>query len=361
MKSPNIINKIHTIGMIVTLAIIAVLGFQHANKAVAGPSDNVHGWLWSDMPTTSDQAINPNNWPGGRGFGWISMNGSDAGAGGNYGVNLDMVDGWITGYAWTEMGGYLWFDAPGPRPAHSLEPGNVLAPSQVDYNCLNSSQVVCPVTGWARFVAGNDANAGGWDGWVSLQGGTSQNNDYGVVYNKTTHQFSGNAWGGYNAGWINFDNAYVTITPPPAMLTCLTASGTTITYAATDPTPAACQFSVCYDVNGTQFTYPLGDPMPAQCVTVDPSDDPLDDLCPNPPSSNPPGVQNPLPSLYQGQWWDDPEGDGKCTVIRNPILGCMDPAATNYNPLANVPGPCTYRGGGTPGSGSPVNPIYKEN
>lgn len=362
MKSLPILNKIHTFGMVITLVVIAVIGFRYTDKAVAGPSDNVHGWLWSDMPTTSDQAINPNNMPGGRGFGWISMNGADAGAGGNYGVNLDMTDGWLTGYAWSEMGGYLWFDAPGPRPAHSLEPGNVTAPAQVDYNCLNSTQVVCPVTGWARFIAGSGVSTGGWDGWVSMQGGTSQNNDYGVFYNKTTKQFSGNAWGDINAGWINFDNAYISTTPPPTNLTCITATGATITYLSTDPTPAACLFSVCYDALGTQFTYPLGDPMPSQCVSTEPPDDPLVDLCPD--NANPllPGMQSSLPVFYQGTWWEDPNNDGKCTAIRNPIPGCTDPNATNYNPLANVnDGTCSYGPVGPGGSGSPVKPIYKEN
>ena len=40
--------------------------------------------------------------------------------------------------------------------------------------------------------------------------------------------------------------------------------------------------------------------------------------------------------------FDNPECNGYCDtqVVLQDIVGCMDPLAPNYNPLATIPGPC---------------------
>lgn len=43
--------------------------------------------------------------------------------------------------------------------------------------------------------------------------------------------------------------------------------------------------------------------------------------------------------------YNDPDGDGICTPLGSMVLGCMDPAASNYNSAAQVdtnPSSCTY-------------------
>ena len=87
-------------------AVIIFLGvsFGGKNNSASAQSGNaMHGALWSDMPSSSDECLHgtgtesPNqcqinidhaNPYAGRGFGWISLNSTDPGASGNYAVTL---------------------------------------------------------------------------------------------------------------------------------------------------------------------------------------------------------------------------------------------------------------------------------
>jgi len=120
-----------------------------------------------------------------------------------YQVGLDPVSGKFSGYGWSENGGWVDF-APttGYPTGPGTDPSNAHG-AQIDPNCTGS----CPVTGWIRFVAGENptlSDTGGWDGWVSLSG---KNPAYGVMLNTTTGVFSGMAWGDKDTGWIDFSGA----------------------------------------------------------------------------------------------------------------------------------------------------------
>lgn len=273
--------------IVALVVIIKTPDTSHANS-----TDNVHGFLWSDMPNGSDECVGTEphtpDCPGathsgftGRGLGWISLNSDDPGAGpvGTYGVSLG-TNGILSGYGWSEYGGWLLFNTPGsPYPTG---PGTTAGPAHIDAACLNGSPTVCPVIGWMRFISGQ-ALDGGWDGWISLSG-----LNYHVLYNKVQHTITGDAWGDSVAGWVHFYN--VTVDAPVPPLTCTdTTTGQTITYQATDP-------------------------MPAGCVPV-----PVNDVCPNNsvPDKNPEltGIQTGTgPWLGSNGTWYGPDinGDGSC-------------------------------------------------
>jgi hypothetical protein len=308
-----------------------VYGLVHVS---AGANDNVHGWLWSDAPTQSDQNMTCSDNDCGRGFGWISMNSVDTGAGGNYGVNLDMTTGKLVGKAWSEFAGFLQFDVNGPFPTGT---GTDNSAARVNPTCLNdTSYTTCNVTGWARFMEAPASNqAGGWDGWVSLGGQATNGSTYGVVYTKATKKFSGKAWGDINAGWIDFgvpnDGAYVESTD-----VCPDETGYPATIGMQASLPTGYHFE-------TITVYPHTGPMQPggghqqqqQQYTVQTVCRPntLPDLC-----SNFSGVQSTLPVQINNVWYSDADGDGTCTTMPDTLL-CQDATASNYgSPLpCNIP------------------------
>lgn len=187
--------------IIISFILAFVFSFLPFEKAMAGASDNVSGWAWSEN------------------IGWISFNSSncdsdDDGSSddvnfsncpvgqpvADYGVSVDLAGtGDFSGYAWSENIGWI-----------SFEPASVVGcPSGSCQANLNASN---EVTGWARacsvFQSGCSgalaSNLGGWDGWIHLQGA-----NYQVVYNSGTKELSGFAFGDGNAvgvfGWISFN------------------------------------------------------------------------------------------------------------------------------------------------------------
>ncbi len=244
---------------------------------------DLHGFAWSDMPDGSDQNITPSNQQGGRGLGWISMNGSDTGVSGTYTVSLGS-SGAITGDAWSEYGGWLDFAPSGPYPilylTFSQVTKNVLPTTSVtvDPTCLSSKGSSCAVTGWARFISGEDTNTqntGGWDGWVNFNGHSYAANSsntitgtYGVTYDANPSdanfgKFSGFAWGGEVAGWINFDGVSITPTNPLPPGSCTDANATN--YG--QPSPCTCAGQGSYAGTNFSYSYPFasGASYPAQC------------------------------------------------------------------------------------------------
>jgi len=393
------LNKIKLVGTLVgIIAIGLVIGIKAPDYATATGSDNVHGFLWSDMPDGSDQSSgqNPSNVYGGRGLGWISMNSDglqEDGSASNpsaastidYGVNIDAA-GDIVGMAWGEYAGWLDFDPTGPTP-----PYNAATQAKIMPSCWQSTlpaDNICKVIGWARFVAGTQAQAGGWDGWVSLNTVTTPT--YGVEYNKTTGEFSGMAWGGNVAGWIDFSRVKMDTNQPTGVCTDSTALNYTAPPLDVNEIddPSVCQYPVhvCTDPTASNYTAP---PLTAGQVNDSAVCTYIGDLCQNItgnqqslPSgysqvgnncyvdlcTNIPNVQQTLPVQYQGESYDDPNADKICTVAIPPILGCTNQCATNYDPDATAeynPSTCIFPGtplpGCGPGTAGPLNPIYKEN
>jgi len=164
------------------------------------------------------------------GMGWLNFNCTTDLPGtcgsSDYGVNLDINTGALTGYAWSANYGWLQFgklagqiiDPSRPNDVPPYVGQNILA-TDAFVNLQAGTPTARPVTGWARFciAAANpdtctgatipNLKNGNWDGWVSLSG---TNPDYGVTFNEVTREFSGYAWGGNDkgsnfVGWISFN------------------------------------------------------------------------------------------------------------------------------------------------------------
>lgn len=358
-------------------AILVVVSAAAANTAWATAGD-AQGYAWSDMPDQSDQQITPSNLAGGSGAGWISLNANGLTSSGAstgyvsttpYKVTVDDATGQWNGMGWSEHVGWIDFNPSGPYPA---QPGNsVSGGAKTDW----STGKTC---GWIRALAGGTPQSGGWDGWISMCG-----NGFGVTVDPSTGQMSGMAWGDMVMGWVDFSRARVsvnpttagvTLTPTPSSLVCPAGGGaSSLSWSAAGVVPGSCVATGGYGFSGalpgTSGTVPVSGlnlntttftitcttaagytPTPTvtastvvTCTNIPPSSP---DLC-----SNLPGNQVSLPVLYSSGMfspkvqYNDPNGDGICTPLGSMVLGCMDPAASNYNSAAQVdtnPSSCTY-------------------
>ena len=116
--------------------------------------------------------------------GWVSFNCSDLGTCGtsSYGLSI-AADGTISGYAWSENLG--WISA----NAADLS-GCPTAPCTARMNDL-------AMQGWMKALSANDAQSGGWDGFISLSG-----SNYGPTLSSGV--LSGYVWGDTVVGWLSF-------------------------------------------------------------------------------------------------------------------------------------------------------------
>ena len=187
---------------LLVMTLLLVAGFVAGVQAIkAGNSQNTIGWLWGGMDTPAG---------GNTALGWLSMNSRDcdtdgdgavdvagcpAGAIPDYGVNVPLTDGAVTGYGWSEHYGWLSF--------------NAADVAGCPVGACSAQRVGNALTGWARVLSIRDAgaNSGGWSGYVSLDSGTSGS---GVGYGVTlaANIFSGYAWSD-ELGWIDFGNARI--------------------------------------------------------------------------------------------------------------------------------------------------------
>ena len=157
---------------VMALAFFVVLAFQAA-PAYSGIAGNMTGFAWSDT------------------IGWISFNCSDLDTCGSvsYGISI-AADGTLSGYAWSEHVGWV--------SADDVTDTNCPAGANCKPQMSDTS-----MAGWLKVIAAS----GGWDGWISLSGTSPA---YGVVFNNTTGDFSGFAWGDTVVGWVDFQYAHTT-------------------------------------------------------------------------------------------------------------------------------------------------------
>ena len=190
-----------------TLLFVGALTAPATAAAQSGTLD-LNGYAWSST------------------MGWISMscdqselsaNPSDpintntcASAGGHdYGVSIDTATGNLNGYAWSSNAGWIDFSPTGPFPS-AIDTANAPA-------AISGTLPDVTLTGWARVCAGAanaascsgalGSNAGGWDGWISLSGESSDGSTYSVSFTDGVADDNANsfAWGGPNTmGWIDF-------------------------------------------------------------------------------------------------------------------------------------------------------------
>ncbi|MDD5165337.1 MAG: hypothetical protein PHG25_02255 [Candidatus Pacebacteria bacterium] len=159
-----------------------------ASSCIVGETTCLSGWAWSST------------------IGWISFNSTDAGAGGGpYDVKMD-ASGNLSGYAWSSNIGWISFNSADLSVAPAC-----LGTSPATVNTITGA-----VNGWARAVAGIGRNDG-WDGCIELSNPSTHASPDTSGYNGTSTQgvtyaisgaslglFSGYAWGGNVAGWIQF-------------------------------------------------------------------------------------------------------------------------------------------------------------
>lgn len=283
MKKFNLKQKIG----IATFIFLSVYSVFYYNLVSSSSNDNVSGYAWgsdwADSPvigTLGTQDL-PAEIQGG--VGWISFNclnePGTCGIAENYGVNINPTTFDVTGYAWSNNYGWIKFGGLSGFPT-----GNTTVSSNAKFvGTYNAGVFNGYLQGWARFCSPasnpdsclgfltSDKN-GGWDGWISLQGKTSGNFDYGVLV--TNNIFSGYAFGGSNGtgtpangnnvGWIKFagtsPNYDVRVTanatvldfyasPSPAFAPNFT---TTLTWKSLNPNIT---FNSCVLSGGTTGTY----------------------------------------------------------------------------------------------------------
>ena len=224
---------------IIFLIIIFIYALGFTKDTMAGVSDNVWGWAWSEnigwvsMNSTNTIGIvveggDLRGWAWSDNIGWVSLNcADDPGcnpATENYQIHIDN-DGILSGYGWSDNIGWMSFNR--------AETGT---PPQAPYNGSETfiakyNSATRRIVGWARFLSAS----GSWDGWVNfidtadgvtvtadnkLQGwawgsdvvgwlqfspdwSSIAKTDYGVNINIDTGVFSGYGWS-ENIGWVNF-------------------------------------------------------------------------------------------------------------------------------------------------------------
>ena len=155
------------IGLLFFAGLMTPYPAPSGSVALAGAAHNVSGFAWSDT------------------IGWISFNCTDTSSCGtaDYGVAIDEQGGIMSGYAWSPHIGWISFNE---SELSGCPSGQCRA--KLSGNALQ---------GWAKALAANQAENGGWDGFISLKG-----SQYGVT--RAENALGGFAWGSDVLGWIDF-------------------------------------------------------------------------------------------------------------------------------------------------------------
>lgn len=164
---------------------LLVFGTASVVKIQAGTGESGQGWLWGG----SDDGAGSNT-----GVGWISINNTNQGGAVNYGLGIPTGAGNVSGYVWSENIGWISFNS---SDLGGCPSGTCSARREGDN-----------LKGWAKIMSipQAGANAGGWQGWVSLSG-----SNYGVQISKMLGVGSGShtyAWSD-ELGWIDFGQSKI--------------------------------------------------------------------------------------------------------------------------------------------------------
>jgi hypothetical protein len=196
-----------------------ILVFAAASFLKVQAAQVITGWLWGGSEDGNIGgtigSIDGNE----TGVGWISMSSTNPGAGRSvsYGVTVD-DSGKLSGYAWSENIGWVSFN----------ESDLTGCPSAPNCSATLSSDRE-KLQGWARIMSipQAGANAGGWQGWISL---SDSNPNDGVNYGVEVSKMDGTgnsptyAWSD-ELGWIDFSRAKIESCDPPACATKVLCEG----------------------------------------------------------------------------------------------------------------------------------------
>ena len=196
----------------------AVFFVTHIIKA--GTSQNLNGWVWGGSDDGNATGLGVIS----SGLGGISMNSSNCDSDSNnfidvvcgglntaatpvldYGVNIPLSDGAVTGYAWSANAGPIDFD-PQDHCGGAYPAASCAAPDGTSGNG-GVSRYGNNLVGWARITdiarASAVGNSSGWSGWIKLSGVAQNNTDYGVKIDNASGEASGYAWSD-EFGYISF-------------------------------------------------------------------------------------------------------------------------------------------------------------
>jgi hypothetical protein len=176
--------------MILGLVALSNFSLSLSKDVLAGSGHNLSGFAWN-------ADIN-------GGIGWISFNSkNDSSSTVDYGVNIDLNTGNFSGFAWSDVVGWISFN---PADVSGCPSGSCQA--KLNFN-------TGAVTGWAKMLLDYTGNgistsyANGWNGWIELSGINHPTSDtsgkYGVTYKSSDKSLVGFAWSD-DVGWINFNS-----------------------------------------------------------------------------------------------------------------------------------------------------------
>ncbi len=138
-------------------------------------------------------------WAYGNNIGWVSVSSSTPV---DYGVEINNTTGDFSGYAWSEMFGWIYFGPDTTIPTYGLIASSS-APSDPK-TWAKFATTTGAVTGWAKILLA------GADGWIKMSDDSVDVwNGKGVKIDLATGDFSGWAWNNdsANVGWISFNSA----------------------------------------------------------------------------------------------------------------------------------------------------------
>lgn len=335
---------------------------------------DVFGWAWMGQNIeTQDESEG--------GGGWLNLNCKPSHCGtsattDDWGTSINLVHdanfGLFSGQGWSSHYGWFSFEYDDVETCWADNPF-VVTQTPATALLMDAGPWVS-VVGWGRFVGGGDIADDGWDGCVSFNG-----LNHSVEINKETGVIRGWGWGGPVTGWVSFTNPECPDCNTGAVLEGITSlsfwaddtsvvlgGGTTLRWQATNQAPnfvTQCEdysntsnyshwkstgigstlnvgnISTAagnlplgeHDISGIMqsTTYELncedryGVSLPPQYVTININGA---GVCTDPTANN---VGDPLPCVFD-------------------TLGCTNPLAANWDPLATIDdGTCVFNGGPT--------------
>lgn len=319
-----------------------------------------YGWMGTEIN-------NQNQIEGGGG--WLKFNCAPEDCETQWGVEMDLDEeldetyGNLTGQAWSSNYGWLSFDydlVQSCWEANPTETANSVATAIID-----SSSTKNPIVGWAKFIAGDDNTTDNWDGCVSFSGV-----EYSVLMDTATGELTGWAWGGPIVGWISFQNPECPFCDTQVVLSSVVditfwadqynvpvGGGSRLRWAAQN-TPTA-QVISCSEYGNTSGYTHWNDSGSFLAFAN------IDEISIQ--EGNLPTGFHPINNIQETTTYDltckDSNGNTLPTryvtiVVAQPISGCMDPLALNYEPTANTPTRCIYSVSGcTDSLASNYNPL----
>lgn len=261
----------------------------------------------------------------------------------DWGVTLDLnhagTDGVFLGQAWSSNYGWLSFRPGDVSGCWSDNPG--ITSNAVARAAIESGTGIIDVTGWGKFVAGDDSDDG-WDGCVAFSGA-----NHSVTLDMQTGKLAGWAWGGPVVGWVSFSNpechecnTSVMLGNAPSLsfwaddYLVPSGGGTTLHWQGTTSTTGN-YVNVCPEYSNTSnyghWKKPYTLLQSANVSSISFSD------------GNLPVGQHAISNITADTTYEIHCQDRfgvdlppQYVTIEIEVPGCMDPAFPNYNPNANV-------------------------